>query len=132
MAVELNLNRYVANPSPHETDFQRLERRNRERTYLVLFVHDRSLSMQCNKHWMLPVDDLVKNAGTWHERGGGAVRPEDVILAAFVSLRRIAVRQLLPVSKISLTLSRPKQPILSRPAGALQATTMLTSTMSLF
>lgn len=90
MAVELGLNRYVANPLPHETEFQRLERRNRERTYLVLFVHDRSLSMQTGRNWMLPEDDVVRNAMTWHRAGGPSVRPEDVILAAFVALRRIA------------------------------------------
>jgi len=92
MAVDLRLNRYVRNPPPHETEFQRLERRNRERTFLVLFVHDRALSMQCNKQWMLPECELIRNAEHWHEKNGsGAVRPEDVIVAAFVSLRRIAV-----------------------------------------
>jgi hypothetical protein len=54
MAVELGLNRYVAKPPAHETEFQLRERRNKERTYLVLFVHDRSLSMQTGRHWMLP------------------------------------------------------------------------------
>lgn len=54
MAVELGLNRYVARPPDSETNLQRLERRNRERTYLVLFVHDRSLSMQTGRLWMLP------------------------------------------------------------------------------
>lgn len=54
MAVELNLNRYHSKPLPHETPRQLLERRNRERTYLVLWVHDRSLSMQTGRHWMLP------------------------------------------------------------------------------
>lgn len=92
MAVELGLNRYTGHPSPAENDFQRLERRNRERTYLVLFVHDRSLSMQTGRHWMLPEDDLIKSAMVWHEGSGTAMRPEDVIIAAFVALRRIAVR----------------------------------------
>ncbi len=92
MAVDLRLNRYVRNPPPHETEFQRLERRNRERTFLVLFVHDRALSMQCNKQWMLPECEFIRNAEHWHEKNGsGAIRPEDVIVAAFVSLRRIAV-----------------------------------------
>ncbi len=91
MAVELGLNRYIAHPSPAETDFQRLERRNRERTYLVLFVHDRSLSMQTGRHWMLPEDDLIRHATLWHELSGTTIRPEDVIIAAFVALRRIAV-----------------------------------------
>lgn len=54
MAVELGLNRYTARPPENESSLQRLERRNRERTYLVLFVHDRSLSMQTGRLWMLP------------------------------------------------------------------------------
>ncbi|KIL68664.1 hypothetical protein M378DRAFT_158512 [Amanita muscaria Koide BX008] len=90
MAVELGLNRYVVNPPVHESEFQKLERRNRERTYLVLFVHDRSLSTQTGRHWMLPEDDLVRNANSWHKQGGGPARPEDVIVAGFVELRRIA------------------------------------------
>lgn len=90
MAVELGLNRYVAKPPAHESQFQLRERRNRERTYLVLFVHDRSLSMQTGRHWMLPEDDLVRHSSTWHEEGGTPIRPEDVIVSAFVNLRRIA------------------------------------------
>ena len=54
MAIELGLNRYVSRPSQNESDRQMRERRNRERTYLVLWVHDRSLSMQTGRHWMLP------------------------------------------------------------------------------
>ncbi|KDR81356.1 hypothetical protein GALMADRAFT_239209 [Galerina marginata CBS 339.88] len=105
MAVELGLNRYVPNPSPTETEFQKLERRNRERTYLVLFVHDRSLSMQTGRNWMLPEDDLVRNCMTWHKAGGPSVRPEDAVIAAFVSLRRIAAEttDIFNSSKGSLT-----------------------------
>ena len=109
MAVELGLNRFLAKPPANETEFQLLERRNRERTYLVLFVHDRSLSMQTGRHWMLPEvaninldnpsvfhctwvqDDFIRHADTWHERGGSPIRCEDVIVAAFIQLRRIAV-----------------------------------------
>jgi hypothetical protein len=91
MAVELGLNRYVAHPPPHETDLQLRERRNRERTYLVLFIHDRSLSTQTGRNWMLPEDDFIRHAITWHEKGGSTMRPEDVIVAAFVQLRHIAV-----------------------------------------
>jgi hypothetical protein len=54
MSVELGLNRYVSPPPPNETELQLRERRNRERTYFVLFVHDRSLSMQTGRQWMLP------------------------------------------------------------------------------
>ena len=111
MAVELSLNRYVSPPPPNETELQLRERRNHERTYLVLFVHDRSLSMQTGRQWMLPEvgfpshqigigvilshgarqDDLVRHSANWHEEGGTPLRPEDVIVAAFVQLRRIAV-----------------------------------------
>ncbi|KAG6376032.1 putative protein priB [Boletus reticuloceps] len=90
MAVELGLNRFLAKPPANEGEFQLLERRNRERTYLVLFVHDRSLSMQTGRHWMLPEDDFIRHADTWHEQGGLPIRCEDVIVAAFIQLRRIA------------------------------------------
>lgn len=108
MAVELGLNRYFAKPPAHETDFQLRERRNRERTYLVLFVHDRSLSMQTGRHWMLPEvdyfflqkfgssqllqDDFIRHSNTWHKPDGSPARCEDVIVSAFAQLRRIAVR----------------------------------------
>jgi hypothetical protein len=35
-------------------------------------------------------DELVKRSATWHEENGSTIRPEDVIVAAFVQLRRIA------------------------------------------
>ncbi|KAI0340148.1 hypothetical protein BDW22DRAFT_1334966, partial [Trametopsis cervina] len=90
MAVELGLNRYVGKRTPEETDIQILERRNRERTYLVLFVHDRSLSTQTGRQWMLPECELVRHSTTWHEDGEPPIRPEDVIVSAFVQLRLIA------------------------------------------
>lgn len=93
MAVGLRLNRFVGPRQVNESDIQLLERRNKERTYLVLFVHDRSLSMQTGKHWMLPEDDLVRSCRGWHEEGAMGqrpeTRPEDVIVAAFVNLRLI-------------------------------------------
>ncbi|KAJ6455859.1 fungal-specific transcription factor domain-containing protein [Mycena sanguinolenta] len=90
MAVELGLNRYVASPPANETEFQLLERRNRERTYLVLFTHDRSLSTQTGRSWMLPEDELVRHSVTWHDQAGNPPRPEDVIVAAQAQLRRIS------------------------------------------
>ncbi|KAF8610559.1 hypothetical protein BDV93DRAFT_530461 [Ceratobasidium sp. AG-I] len=88
MAVELGLNRFLPKPPEGETELQKRERRNRERTYLVLFVHDRSLAMQTGRQWMLPECDLVRHSLTWHE--DNFIRPEDVIICAFVQLRRIA------------------------------------------
>ncbi|KAJ3761851.1 protein priB [Lentinula raphanica] len=90
MAIEIGLNRYTPNPPLNETKLQRLERRNRERTYLVLYVHDRSLSTQTGRPWMLPEDTFIRHADRWHEESTDSVRPEDVIVAAFVRLRQIA------------------------------------------
>ncbi|KAF9070312.1 fungal-specific transcription factor domain-containing protein [Rhodocollybia butyracea] len=90
MAVELGLNRHIPNPLHNETEFQLLERRNRERTYLVLYIHDRSLSTQTGRNWMLPEDDFIRHADRWHERPNTSARPEDVIVASFVQLRHIA------------------------------------------
>ncbi|KAF8590020.1 hypothetical protein K439DRAFT_1331316 [Ramaria rubella] len=88
MAVELGLNTHCALPPASETPLQRLERRNRERTYLVLWVHDRSLSMQTGRQWMLPEDDLVRHAKAWHK--DSTLLPIDVVVSAQVQLRRIA------------------------------------------
>lgn len=54
MAVELKLNTFT-HPvhTKGETEMHWRERRNRERTYYVLWVHDRSLSMQTGRPWML-------------------------------------------------------------------------------
>ena len=87
MALEIGLNRVVRHTREDEMEFR--ARRDRERTYLILFVHDRSLAMQTGRPWMLPEDELVKSAPTWHE--SEHARPEDVIVSAQVQLRRIAV-----------------------------------------
>ncbi|KIY51142.1 hypothetical protein FISHEDRAFT_38437, partial [Fistulina hepatica ATCC 64428] len=90
MAVELGLNKRVYPPPQHESRHQLLERRNRERTYLVIFVHDRSLSTQTGRQYMLADDQFVIQSKNWHrENGPFSVRPEDVIVAAFVELRRL-------------------------------------------
>lgn len=39
---------------------------------------------------MLPEDNFIRHSTSWHEQGGTTIRPEDVIVASFVSLRRIA------------------------------------------
>ena len=133
MAVELGLNRYISHPPHHENDFQLRERRNRERTYLVLFVHDRSLSTQTGRNWMLPEDEIVQHSNSWHEDGGaGTIRPEDVILAAFVQLRRIAVSYVL-LSPLLSTPPRLKPLMCFIPRIGLCATAaILTLTMKWF
>jgi hypothetical protein len=89
MAVELGLHAYISTPPTGESELQQLERKNRERTYLVLFVYDRSLSLRTGRDWMLPPRELVLHADTWHESPAcSRTRPEDVILVASVERRR--------------------------------------------
>ena len=47
-------------------------------------------------------DELVRESHTWHEQvpPGASIRPEDVILAAFVALRQIAVSDMFVVSAL--------------------------------
>ena len=65
MAIEIGLNTYTPYPAQDEPTHARLERRNRERTYLVLWVHDRSLSMQTGRMWMLPEVSLIVLVLVW-------------------------------------------------------------------
>lgn len=46
------------------------ERRNRERTYYVLWVHDRSLSMQTGRPWMLQEASFDFFSIGVHDMGG--------------------------------------------------------------
>lgn len=112
IAVELGLNRYPTTPPLGETDRQRRERRNRERTYLILWIHDRSLALYNDRPWMLPSDvrdvstpemaadnecvtqdTIVRNAHYWHEQGFEESRPADVLVSACVRLRCISVSE---------------------------------------
>ncbi|VDC00199.1 unnamed protein product [Peniophora sp. CBMAI 1063] len=90
MAIEMGMNRSKQKqPSGNdETELQRRERRNRERTYLVLFVHDRSLAMHTGRPWMLPEDELVRTADRWYEQcSDESLRPRDIVVSSMVQLR---------------------------------------------
>ncbi|KZV75905.1 hypothetical protein PENSPDRAFT_748106 [Peniophora sp. CONT] len=88
MAIEIGLNRYKARPATDENELQQRERRNRERTYLVLVVHDRSLAMHTGLPWMLPEDEIVRNGNRWHEHNiDESLRPNDILVSAVVELR---------------------------------------------
>lgn len=84
------------------------ERRNIERTWLVLFVYDRryfvfsvfcsqadilSLSLQLGKPWMIDQTEFILNADSWCS-GDYAVPGGDLVLSSFVSLRRTSAETL--------------------------------------
>lgn len=78
---------------------------------------------------MLPECDLVRSAEHWHEKSGKShFRAEDVIVGAFVMLRRIAVSNLFLAHPLVLIVDsdRPKQKIYSMPAGMSGSTIMRT------
>ncbi|ODH34118.1 hypothetical protein ACO22_03163 [Paracoccidioides brasiliensis] len=69
-----------------QTELDIRELRSKERTWLMLFVYDRSVSLQMGKPWMIQVDPLIRNAGNWHQHIY-AVPGCDQIMSAFVQLR---------------------------------------------
>ncbi|PGH14759.1 hypothetical protein AJ80_05803 [Polytolypa hystricis UAMH7299] len=69
-----------------ETEIQIRERRNKERAWLMLFVYDRSVSLQLGKPWMIQIDPLIRNSESWHQHPY-AVPGCDHIMSAFVQLR---------------------------------------------
>ncbi|KAL4972487.1 hypothetical protein BDW66DRAFT_162867 [Aspergillus desertorum] len=69
-------------------DIQRREVRNVERTFLVLFVYDRSLSLQTGKPWMIERNHLTEAAESWCQ--DPLASPNDQLLSSFVALRLLA------------------------------------------
>jgi hypothetical protein len=64
---------------------QQLEHRNIERTWYVLFVYDRSMSLQTAKPWMIERSDFTESIEAWCKEPLAV--PTDILLGAFVTLR---------------------------------------------
>ncbi|KAL4904747.1 hypothetical protein BDW74DRAFT_168325 [Aspergillus multicolor] len=71
------------------SEYQRREARNIERTFLVLFVYDRSLSLQTGKPWMIERNELIDVAESCWRDDDGLANPNDQLLSAFTALRLI-------------------------------------------
>ncbi|KAI5309928.1 hypothetical protein KEM55_002107 [Ascosphaera atra] len=69
-----------------ERETELRERRNKERMWLLLFVYDRSVSLQVGKPWMIQMDALIRSSDTWHQHAY-AVPGTDQVMSAFVQLR---------------------------------------------
>ncbi|EFW17496.1 conserved hypothetical protein [Coccidioides posadasii str. Silveira] len=86
------------------------ERRNKERTWLMLFVYDRSVSLQLGRPSMIHMDHLIRNAETWHQHAY-AVPGIDEVMVSFVQLRILGfdlldVFWLHPVATTSQTIDK--------------------------
>ncbi|KAB8304041.1 hypothetical protein EYC80_005387 [Monilinia laxa] len=89
------------------------EARNIERTWLVLFVYDRSLSLQLDKPWMIDQNNLVSKASEWYQEKY-AVPGGDMVLSAFVCLRLISAEMLELASSMKLEAQKSRTEILSK------------------
>ncbi|EXJ78909.1 hypothetical protein A1O3_08409 [Capronia epimyces CBS 606.96] len=86
-----NLGTDAFNGPNSQTELERREVRSMERTWLVLFVYDRSISLQMGKPWMIDQTALIESVASWHKHDL-AVPSNDVLLCAFVSLRLVGTR----------------------------------------
>ncbi|WEW57044.1 hypothetical protein PRK78_002503 [Emydomyces testavorans] len=83
-----NLDPAENGPGGHEKEMELRERRNKERTWLMLFVYDRSVSLQLGRPSMIPIDSLIRNVETWHQHPH-ATPGIDEVMVAFVQLRTL-------------------------------------------
>ncbi|CEH18104.1 oxysterol-binding protein [Ceraceosorus bombacis] len=87
--TEIGINRRVA-PSESLEDSEQLRRRirNRWRTWMCLFISDRTLSAQTGRPFTISTDELISSVGTNFHRADWAL-PQDVSLVSLVQLRRL-------------------------------------------
>ncbi|KAF8341576.1 uncharacterized protein EI90DRAFT_1755923 [Cantharellus anzutake] len=96
MGTDLNLHRKVAGlPSdapPAEWRARERELRNRERTWILCYVLDRSCSAQMGKPHSVIEDYIIRNTATWYKLP--ECRTTDAGLVAYAELQRIMSRSL--------------------------------------
>ncbi|KAF8237671.1 hypothetical protein L208DRAFT_476330 [Tricholoma matsutake] len=92
MAVDLNLHRKtaVASQDTEEGKARDLEVHNRERTWILCYCLDRSLSAQMGKPHSIKEDSIIRNATQWCQTE--AALPSDGLLTAYCELQRILSR----------------------------------------
>ncbi|KAH6886902.1 hypothetical protein B0T10DRAFT_76029 [Thelonectria olida] len=67
------------------SEAERREARNVERTWYVLFVYDRSMSLQTGKPWMMERNDFIESIDAWCNDPMAIAN--DLLLGALVTLR---------------------------------------------
>ncbi|KAL6852084.1 hypothetical protein J3F83DRAFT_771692 [Trichoderma novae-zelandiae] len=76
---------YSASSRVNMDEARRREVRNIERTWYVLFVYDRSISLQTGRPWMIERNAFIESIEAWC--GDAIADRNDNLLGAFVSLR---------------------------------------------
>ncbi|KAF5504925.1 Protein priB [Colletotrichum siamense] len=91
MGMELGWHRlapYSLKASDIGTDHEIREARNIERTWLVLFVYDRSMSLQTGKPWMIERSGFIESVEAWCK--DPTAISNDRLLGALVTLRLLS------------------------------------------
>ncbi|KAG8699118.1 hypothetical protein FRC08_005498 [Ceratobasidium sp. 394] len=94
LATDLNLHRKSTaqlDDSP-ESRARAKEIRNRERTWLLCYILDRSLSAQMGKPHSVKEDYIIRNSGQWWRQPDA--NPQDAGVVAYLELQRILSRSL--------------------------------------
>ncbi|KAG2019940.1 nuclear protein [Coprinopsis cinerea AmutBmut pab1-1] len=94
MATDLNLHRKTAVTSADNAEGKArdIEVHNRERTWIMCFVLDRSFSAQMGKPNSIKEDYIIRHASTWYRSPVSS--PSDASLVAYAELQRILSRSL--------------------------------------
>ncbi|KAJ1308658.1 hypothetical protein OPQ81_004352 [Rhizoctonia solani] len=94
MATDLNLHRksQLQLDDSAESRARAREIRNRERTWLVCYILDRSLSAQMGKPHSIKEDFVIRNAGQWWKQPDALVQDAGVV--AYLEMQRILSRSL--------------------------------------
>lgn len=94
MAIDLNMHRRteVSSDDSEEGRARDRELHNRERTWILCFILDRSFSAQMGKPYTIKEDFIVRNASSWYR--SPVAMPSDAYTAALVDLQRILTRSL--------------------------------------
>ncbi|KAH9843128.1 uncharacterized protein C8Q71DRAFT_699738 [Rhodofomes roseus] len=94
LAIDLNMHRPTNLPSDlaDETRAREREIHNRQRTWIVCFILDRSFSAQMGKPYTIKEDFIIRNALEWSQ--SLLAMPSDAHTAAMVDLQRILTRSL--------------------------------------
>ncbi|KAI3541715.1 fungal specific transcription factor domain-containing protein [Colletotrichum abscissum] len=90
MGMELGWHR-LAPYSPQSNaamDLERRQARNIERTWLILFVYDRSMSLQTGKPWMIERSEFIESIEPWCK--DAMATTGDCLLGALVTLRLLS------------------------------------------
>ncbi|KAK8035148.1 hypothetical protein PG993_010143 [Apiospora rasikravindrae] len=91
MGIELGWHRlrpYTVDQGGHSSGIQKREVRNIQRLWFILFVYDRSMSLQTGKPWMIERDAFIESIEPWCKDPMAVA--SDNFLGAIVALRLLS------------------------------------------